>query len=256
MDFLRCMKVLLLIAVFSATALAKSETTITVTWPTEQPALKLTFAKFQQVAVLAGKSTFLSTVTIQNLTEKQIPHAGLTVYLMGKDNVRIGEGQLRVSDLNPGQSAKEQFQFESVGIPIGLVISANKDMLVKTVPLRIVSVPSWAKVQVDGNEVGLTPVIVKLTVGVHTLGLQKEGYAPNSTPLEIAPDELPGGTISIELGGLSQDVVELRNGTVLLGDVVSLTMVTVVVRVDGKEQTYERNQIKKMMLVERENTPR
>jgi hypothetical protein len=44
----------------------------------------------------------------------------------------------------------------------------------------------------------------------------------------------------------------LRDGTVLLGDVISMTMLEVVVRVDGKDQKYLRNQIRKIMLVERE----
>ncbi len=58
----------------------------------------------------------------------------------------------------------------------------------------------------------------------------------------------------MELGGLSRDTVELRDGTVLLGDVVSMSLTSVVVSVDGKEQALERNQVKKMMLVERQVT--
>ena len=73
---------------------------------------------------------------------------------------------------------------------------------------------------------------------------------------EITEDELPGGSISFELGGLSRDTVELRDGTVLLGDVVSLSMTAVVVRIDGSDRTYDRNRIKKLMLVEREITQR
>jgi hypothetical protein len=61
----------------------------------------------------------------------------------------------------------------------------------------------------------------------------------------------------VELGGLSRDTIELRDGTVLLGDLISISMKEVVVRVDGKDQTYSRNQIRKIMLVERvvEQTP-
>jgi hypothetical protein len=38
----------------------------------------------------------------------------------------------------------------------------------------------------------------------------------------------------------------------VLGDVVSVSMTQVMMRVDGKDQTYDRNQVKKIMLVERE----
>ena len=72
--------------------------------------------------------------------------------------------------------------------------------------------------------------------------------------MDVTPDELPGGSITVELGGLSRDTVELRDGSVVLGDVVSLSMTQVVVRADGKDQTYDRNHIKKIMLVEREVT--
>jgi hypothetical protein len=37
----------------------------------------------------------------------------------------------------------------------------------------------------------------------------------------------------------------------ILGDVMSMSLSTVVVRIDGKGQEYDRNQIKKMILVER-----
>src|SRR5260370_31673896 len=98
----------------------------------------------------------------------------------------------------------------------------------------------------------MTPVMVKLTIGSHNLDLTKEGYAPGATPLEITPDELPGGSITVELGGLSRDTVELRDGSVVLGDVISLSMTQVVVRVDGRDQAYDRNQVKRLTLVERE----
>jgi hypothetical protein len=38
----------------------------------------------------------------------------------------------------------------------------------------------------------------------------------------------------------------------LQGDAISMTMTSVVFRVDGKDQTYDRNQVKKITLVQRE----
>jgi len=224
-------------------------------WPPDKPALKLGFDKFHQVSVYAGQSVFISDVTVQNLTDKQIPRAAFTVYFMDKNKVRIGEGLLQVSDLDAGQSAKIQFQFNSVGVPVTLTLSAKKDMLAppgaKTIPLKVVSVPPGAKLKVDGQDAGMTPLIVRFTVGTHQLDLSKEGYAPGATPLEVTADELPGGSISMELGGLSRDTVELRDGSMVLGDVISMSMTEVVVRVDGKDQAIDRNQVKKIMLVER-----
>src|SRR5580693_4839652 len=247
---------LILVLVFASVVLAKNEPAIVMMWPADNPALRLSFEKLRQMGTYAGQSTFISDVSVQNLTSKQIPHATFTVYFMDKNKVRIGEGQLQVSDLEAGQTAKIQFQFNSVGIPASISLSAKKDMLappgVKTIPLRVISVPPGAKLKVDGQEAGTTPVMVRLSVGTHQLDLTKEGFAPGGTPLDVTPDELPGGSITVELGGLSRDTVELRDGSVVLGDVISVSMTQVLVRVDGKEQTYDRNQVKKIMLVERE----
>lgn len=244
-----CLFTLILILGLTSTLLAKNEPVIVKTWPADKPVLKLTFEKIRQLGTYAGQSSFVAEVTVQNLTDKQVPRASFTVYFMDKSNVRIGEGFLQVSDLDPGQAARIQFQFNAVGIPVSLTLSARSG--VKTIPLKVVSVPAGAKLKVDGQDAGVTPVIVRFTVGSHQLDLAKEGYAPGATPLEVTADELPGGSVTVELGGLSRDAVELRNGTVLLGDVVLVSMTDVTVRVDGKDQTIDRNQVKKIMLVER-----
>lgn len=245
---------ILLVLLSSAVAFGKNEPIVLV-WPSDSPALRLTFDKFRQQGTYSGQNVYLSDVTVENLTEKLIPHATFTVNFFDKNKIRIGQGTLLIADLDAKESARMQFQFNSVGIPSTLSLSARKDMLTlpgpKTVSLRVVSVPPGAKLKVDGQDGGLTPVLVRLTVGVHQLDLLKEGYAPGSTPVEITPDELPGGSITIELGGLSGDTVELRDGTVLLGDVISMSMTEVAVRVDGNDKTYPRNQVKKIILVER-----
>ena len=131
---------------------------------------------------------------------------------------------------------------DSSGIPTSL----------KTVPLKVISVPPAANLKVDGHDVGITPITVPLMIGSHTLSFSKEGYATGSTPVDIKPDEAPGGSITFELGGVSQDNVELRDGTVLQGDLMSVSMSSVMVRINGKDQTYDRNQIRKIILVQRE----
>ena len=235
--------------------LAKNDPGITLLWPVEKPAIKLTFEKFHQQGSYAGQNSYISEVTVQNLTDKQIPRATFTVFLLDKSKVRIGQALLQVADLEGGQTAKLQFSFYSVGVPASLTISAKKDMLAaKTIPLKIVSVPPGAILKVDGEDAGLTPVIYRFTVGAHQINLTKEGYAPGNTPPDVSADELPGGSITIELGGLSRDTVELRDGTVLLGDVMSMSLTQIVIRMDGKDQNFDRNQVKKLILVQREIT--
>lgn len=119
----------------------------------------------------------------------------------------------------------------------------------------MISVPVGASFKVDGEDAGMTPKVVDFTIGTHTLEFNKQGYATGSTPLEVGADERPGGGVSFELGGLSQDLVELRDATNVLGDVMSMSLTTVVVRVEGKDQKYDRKQGKKIILVERVSTP-
>jgi hypothetical protein len=209
----------------------------------------LVFGDFQRVAVLSGQGLYTCDVTVQNVTNKVMPPSVFTVYVTDKNHLRIADSLLRLPEVHPKHAARSQLQFTSTGTPARLSLVGGR-----IVPMKIISVPSGATLKVDGQDAGVTPATVKLTVGTHTLDLAKQGYAPGTTPLEITSDELPGGSVTIELGGLSRDTVELRDGTVLLGDLISMSMTAVVVRVDGIDQTYERNRVKRILLVAREVT--
>jgi hypothetical protein len=238
----------------------KDEPSIVMLWPDQaSPTLKLTFEKFVQLGSYNGQLSLESHVMVENTSGKRIPLASFTIYLLDKDKVRIGNGTLNITDLDPGQQVKLPFQVASLGIPASLSLVARTDAAgiptsLRTIPLKVISVPAGANLKVDGHDEGFTPATVRLTVGNHTLSFSKEGYASGSTPVDIKPDEAAGGSITFELGGLSQDSIELRGGTVLQGDVISMTMTSIVVRVDGKEQTFDRNQVHKIILVERITT--
>jgi hypothetical protein len=117
--------------------------------------------------------------------------------------------------------------------------------------MTVISVPAGANLKVDGEDEGLTPANINISAGIHQLTLAKEGFAVGTTPLEVAPDEAPGGSITITLGGLTEDTVELRDGSVISGDVMSMTLESVVIDINGQPQTFDRNKIKKIFLVER-----
>jgi hypothetical protein len=236
----------------------KPEPSIVMIWPDQtNPTLKITFERFAQLASYNGQLSLESHVMVENMSGKRIQLASFTVYLLDKNKVRIGNGSLNFSDLDPGQRAKLVFQVSSLGIPSSLSLVARTDaagipMSLRTVPLKIISIPPGASLKVDGRDEGVTPTTVHLATGSHTLVFAKEGYSSGSTPVDIKPDEAPGGSITFELGGLSHDSVELRGGTVLQGDVLSLTMTSIVMRVNGNDQTYDRNQVQKIILVQRE----
>jgi hypothetical protein len=237
-----------------------NEGTVVMTWPdSANPALRLTFGKFTQMASYNGQTSLGTAVLVQNVSGKPIPQASFTVYLLDKDHVRIGNGILDLSDLEPGQQVRLPFQVFAVGTPATLSLVAHKSAdgmpnSLRRIPIKVVSVPPGAALKVDGQDAGTTPKMVELTVGSHKLEFSKADYATGSTTVEIQPDEIPGGSISFELGGLSHDTIELRDGSVVQGDAISMNLTSLVLRVDGKDQPSDRNQIRRIVLVERETT--
>jgi hypothetical protein len=231
-------------------ALAQSDAPITIVWPnSDKPSLKLTFGTFEQKGIVNGQGIFVSQVTAQNVSEQGMPRSVFTVLISNKDGVRIGSARLQLPEIPPYRTQNAQVQFSAAGSPAGVTLLAGK-----TIPLRVISVPPGANFKVDGQDEGVTPKLVDFTIGTHTIEFSKEGYATGSTPLDVGADELPGGSVSFELGGLSQDTVDLRDGTTILGDVISMSLANVVIRVDGKDQKYDRNQVKKIILIERTTT--
>jgi hypothetical protein len=251
---LRAPLCLALLFLASVTSLAK-KVDMVMMFPPDNPTLKLTFGTFRELAEYNGKVSLASDVIVQNLTGKAMPHASLTVSLIDRNNIRIGGGLLVVEDLNPGQSAKIQFQCFAVGQPVRLNIAAYTGggipTSTKTTAITIVSVPPGATLKVDGQPSGITPIALRVLSGTHTLELHKDGFADAKTPLDVNLDEAPGGSITITLGGLANDTIEMRDGSILMGDVISMSLESVVIKVHGADQTFDRNKIKKMFLVER-----
>lgn len=226
---------------------AQADSPITVMWPSNDKAtLKISFAKFQKSGVVNGQGIFTADVTAQNVSEQSMPRSVFTVFIADKSGVRIGRARLQLPQIPPYRTEKTQLQFSAAGEPAAVSLLAGK-----TIPLRVISTPPGANFKVDGTDEGVTPKLVDFTIGSHTLEFSKEGYATGTTPLEVGADELPGGSVNFELGGLSSDTIELRDGTTILGDVMSMSLTELVVRVDGKDRQYDRNMVKKVILVER-----
>jgi hypothetical protein len=156
------------------------------------------------------------------------------------------------------QTVKAPLQANLAGTPAAVSVTAKElppELAPlappKLIPINIYSVPSGASLKVDGKDAGFTPVATKLAVGNHMLAFSKDGFATGTFPLLISPDQLAGGTVSFELGGVSHDTVELRDGTIIEGDVESVDAHNVVVEVGGRAQTLDRNQVKRISLVQR-----
>ncbi len=251
---------LVLAVVFAVAAHAKNPPVI-IDWPeTGAAVLRFTVFNFKQVGSFSGQTNYAVESTVENLGSKRISHATFNFYVFDKTKVRIGQGYLDLSNLAPKETIKLQVNVMTVGTPVTLTVSPMQlppeleaNAPPKTVSLTIYSVPSGAKLVVDGKETGVTPIAVPLTVGSHKLEFQKEGFNPGTFPLVITPDQISGGQVSYELGTSAHDTVELRDGTLLSGDVERMDATTVEVRIGGAIQTLERNKVKRILLVERES---
>ena len=222
------------------------------TWPsTGTPILRFTFNKFKDVGSMAGQKTFVADVTAENLSGKLIPSQKFSIYVLDKKRVRIGEAWMQVDNLRPGQSAKFQVSFSASGAPASVSVLAPSD-IPRKITMTVNSIPQGADLKIDGVDAGATPKLISVGIGTHELGFSKEGFNSGTFPLEVGPDDVSGGSVSYELGAARYDTIVLRDGSVLNGDLASISGMDVVVRIGGNLQHFDRNQVKQIVMVERD----
>jgi hypothetical protein len=250
-----------MLAVVSVSSIyAKDPPPQVVVWPQNgSPILRFTFGKFKEVGSLGNERSYVTETTAENLWSKPISDANFSLYLFDKNKTRIAEATIAVSNIAPGETIKFQTTIGSSGPPASLSVVARylPKELGPLAPPRFVSVavntvPQGAAAKLDGVDVGTTPKMVQVPVGKHVLEFSREGFNPGKFPFEIGPDDASGGSVSFELGTSAHDTIELRDGSVLTGDLVSVTGMEVVIKVGGSNQRLNRNQVKRILLVERE----
>jgi PEGA domain len=248
------------ILLLSTATHAKDSPAQVIVWPDSGPAvLRFRFSKLKEVGSIGSERTFMTDTIAENLWGKVISNANFSLYLFDKNKVRIGEGVITLSSLGVGETVKFQTTIAASGSPasVGLVAKYLPAELAPALPARTVSmtvnsVPQGAVLRVDGEEAGTTPKIVRLSIGKHLLEFSKEGFNAGRFPMEIGPEDTSGGSVSYELGASAHDTIELRDGTLLTGDLQSVSSSEVIVRAGGKDISYDRNQVKKIIMVERE----
>ncbi len=173
--------------------------------------------------------------------------------------MRIGEGFVDISNAGPGETIRSQTTVHASGTPVSISLVAQslpKELGPvqpdKTISMTVNSVPQGAQLKVDGNEAGITPKMIRLGVGKHILEFSKEAFNTGKYPVEISSDDVSGGSVSYELGTSAHDTIEMRDGSVLNGDLLSIADMDVVFRIAGTAQHVDRNKIKRILLVERD----
>ena len=243
-----------------AAASAKEPPAQVIVWPASgPPVLRFSFAKFKETSASGKQHNYTSDVTAENLWSKTISEAQFTFYVYDKSKVRIGDGYISISDVSPGALVKFQTFISASGaiaslelVPKVLPTELQSFLPVKTISITVNSVPQGAVIKIDGTPAGTTPKIIQVTPGKHVLTFTKEGFNSGTFPFETTPDDVSGGSVSYELGTAGHDTVELRDGSVLSGDVESMSATELIVRVGGTDQRVNRNQVKRIVLIQRE----
>jgi hypothetical protein len=229
-------------------------------WPDSgQSVLRFSFGRFKESGSVGKRHSYTSETTAENLWNKKISEASFSLYLFDKDKIRIGEAWISVSNVAAGEVVKFPVIAESTGVPISMTIAPRllpaelrSFAPPKAISVTVNSIPQGATVKLDGSEAGVTPKVIQVTPGKHMLEFSKQGFNSGHFPLEISSDDVSGGSVSYELGVSSYDTVELRDESVLSGNVESVSATEVIVKVGGNLQKFDRNQIKRIAFVPRE----
>lgn len=242
----------ILVLLFALPAFAAKDTLFqTVSWPDSgTPVLRFTFSKFKLLVNGIGKEhTYVTDATAENLSDKTLGSVSMSLYVFDKGHARIGDGNIELANVGAHETVKFEITFYASGVPASVSVAANAP---RTLSVTINSVPQGATVTLDGKEIGTTPKIAEVSIGKHMLTFSKEGYNTGRFPLEMGPRDASGGSVSYELGTSSHDTIELRDGSVLSGDLISIDAKQVQIRIGGNIQTFDRNQIKRVLLTQRE----
>jgi len=63
----------------------------------------------------------------------------------------------------------------------------------------------------------------------------------------MSSHDASGESVSYELGRAAHDTIELRDGSVLFGALVSINGIRVQVRIGGNAQDFDQNQVKRIL---------
>jgi PEGA domain len=248
----RIIDVLIASMMLALPALAKDTPLAVIDWPDSgTPQVRFTFGKFKALPGMGNLHGYVMDTTAENLSPRRIPNARFKVYLFDKNKVRIGEDTIALSNVGPGETVKFETTVTTSGNPASVSIEAISEAA-RTVSMTVNSTPEGAVLKVDGVEAGTTPRMITVGTGKHILTFSKEGFTTGNFPLEISREDVSGGTVSYELGASAMDSIELRDGSVLNGDLVSISGMDVEVRVGGSIQHIGRNKINRLILVERQ----
>jgi PEGA domain len=251
----RTLRNTIVLAAFVAVSLpgfAKKGPLQVIDWPTSGgPVLRFTFDRFKSLPDMGSLHGYVMETTAQNLSSRVVALERFSVYLFDKKQERVGQDEISVSNLGPGETVKFETTVTASAEPVSLVLKEISPAS-RAISMTVNSAPQGAVLSLDGKTEGTTPRIISVGPGHHTLTFSKDGFNRGVFPLEISRNDVSGGTVSFDLSAASYDTIELRDGTVLNGDLVSISGMNIEVRIGGVIQDLNRNSVKRILLVQRE----
>ena len=251
----RTLTIVLTLFITSLAASAVDKPGIVMDWPATSPhTIHLEFGKFVRVGSYGKQNSYTLQVTAQNVSNKTITLQSLEIYVFDKDKVRIGEAYFDIRDLSAGQKTIQPLSFTTTGTPTSMELRAAGNRLLATVAgeisLLVNTTPSGAELKLDGKVIGTSPKNLRVSVGHHDLEVSHAGYRTAQYPIEADPT-LNGGRIDLELGTAAQDTLELRDGSIVVGDLIKVDTDNITIQVAGQDQVIARNRVNRILLVPR-----
>jgi hypothetical protein len=112
---LRPIVVFLLLA---TAALARDVPAQVMVWPESgKPVLRFSFAKFKGTSYAENRRFYISNTAAENLWGKRIPSANFYLYLFDKNNARVGQGWISLTDVAPGETVNFRRPWKLLEIP-------------------------------------------------------------------------------------------------------------------------------------------
>lgn len=260
-------RVAILVLVFSlCLCVVAKDKKIILPWPPDKPLIEVTFGDISLNGSWAGKaSNYVVDVEIENISNGAFPTSDLTLVYYDKHDAIVGNVSLYIGQrLEPHQKMKQQISFTAVSKPArvafgvkNIVFSENRRLAVHAVSMTFRSVPEGANIDIDGQKLGVTPKVLRVPEGSHLLLLTKAGYNKAEYPFEVRAEDSNGGSVEVELPS-SNDIIEMRDGSAVSGDIESVTWETVRVMTGDKKIDIPRNLVKRIIFVQRqfsEKTP-
>lgn len=160
--------------------------------------VRFTFGKFKSFPGMGSLHGYVMDTTAENLSPRRIPSERFNVYLFDKNKVSVGQDVISINNVGPGEVVKFETTVSTSGQPVSVSIEEIAASA-KTVSITVNSTPQGAMLSVDGNQAGVTPRMISVGPGHHTLSFTKEGFTAGTFPLEISRDDVSGGTVSYDL---------------------------------------------------------